>query len=170
MDNDGFRRLNAVYWQSYNNGYIDLNRIACYNSINQSANYLLYKIDMAVVMEGILLAFITCHDRKQKADIYKITPTRQGIFEEIVLHLPECSFCKNTILVIRRIDIFGNVLPASRMTGKKAKKFLSEMNIIWKPKTIHTPSYKGNWYLPYSEYGSIKKCYSNLSALKIGLF
>lgn len=33
MDNDGFRRLNAVYWQSYNNGYIDLNRIACYNSI-----------------------------------------------------------------------------------------------------------------------------------------
>jgi len=121
-------------------------------------------------MGGIFLAFITCHNRRQKAKIYKITPTRQGVFEEIVLHLPECSFCKNTIIEIRRIDIYGEVLPVSRMSGKKAKKFLSEMNIIWKPKTIRIPKYKDNWYLPYSEYGSIKKCYSNLSSLKIGLF
>ena len=78
----------------------------------------------------------------------------------------------NTVLQLTRLD-YENRISIVRKTNKKARllreklesSILSEIG----KNTNIMPSYGSSFYLMYNEFGVKKKCFSNLSQLKIGL-
>lgn len=112
---------------------------------------------------------ILCHGALQKSEIYKIVPTKSGIKDEYVFHLKNCNICNNPVLQILRIDIWGNILEPVRLKTKNIEKFLNSMSVIWKPKRLNlSNTVYSDFYLEYNEYGIKKKCYRNLSCVKLG--
>lgn len=68
---------------------------------------------------------------------------------------------------------FGIFEPVFKLfTGKKADKVFED--IFEKQKAViyevlkNSANHKSGFYLNYTEYGSVKRCYSNLSTLKLG--
>ncbi len=112
---------------------------------------------------------ILCHGALQKSEILKIEPTKSGIKDEYVFYLKSCAICNNPVLQILRIDIWGNILEPVRLKTKNIEKFLNSMSVIWKPQKLNlTDKVYSDFYLEYNEYGIKKKCYQNLSCVKLG--
>ena len=112
---------------------------------------------------------LLCHSVSQKADLYRIVPTKENIQEEYVLYVQNCVICGKPVLEINRLDIWGNKLEPVRLRTKNIQKFLDSMNVIWKPKKIYAinPAFS-RFTLNYNEYGTLKKCCQNFSNLHIG--
>ena len=91
--------------------------------------------------------------------------TRQ--IQSAFLKFGRCSKCGKTFVVIETIDFSGKK-KTIRQNGIKALELFEKNrhNILFELKPIQ--SGKFGFYLQYSEYGSIKKCYSNLRTLKLG--
>jgi hypothetical protein len=112
---------------------------------------------------------ILCHGASQKSEIFKIEPTKSGIKDEFVFYLKKCAICENPVLQILRIDIWGNVLEPVRLKTRNIEKFLNSMSVIWKPQKLNLSSQAhSDFYLEYNEYGIKKRCYQNLSSVKLG--
>ena len=112
---------------------------------------------------------ILCHSVLQKAEVFKIVPTKKNVQDEFVLYLEKCAICEKPVLEIRRVDDLGNYLEPVRLRSKNIQKFLDSMSVIWKPEKvvpINTPY--SRFSLGYNEYGTKKKCYQNISNIQLG--
>lgn len=87
-------------------------------------------------------------------------------------YMEECPVCGHTVLQLTRID-FGNNVSVCRKINDKARKLFNKLknSILFEknPEGARLKVYS-KFYLNYNEFGVKKRCYSNLSSLKIGLF
>lgn len=112
---------------------------------------------------------LLCHAVSQKAELFKIIPQKENIQSEFVLYLKSCVICNNPVLEIIRIDNFNNKLAPVRLKTKNIPKFLDSMSVIWKPEKInYINSAFSGFALGYNHYGTRKKCFQNISNLRIG--
>jgi len=112
---------------------------------------------------------IWCCRRFQEAEVFKISPTRKNILQEFVLFTKACSCCKSPVLEIIRADINEKMLKPVRLSPKKVSGFVEKMDVLWKPRKTFCPKNKiSKFVLNYNEFGKVRKCSSNLSALMIG--
>jgi len=122
------------------------------------------------VKRGIM-GYIHCCSGLRKTKSYAISPEENFLLAQID-YLDKCPVCGHTVAQLTRID-FQNNVSVYRNINDRARKLFEKLkkHILFEKepegKNIK-PSSK--FYLYYNEYGVKKKCYSNLSSLKIGLF
>ncbi|HNW26664.1 MAG TPA: hypothetical protein PLG15_00095 [Candidatus Gastranaerophilaceae bacterium] len=117
------------------------------------------------------MGYIHCCGAKRKSKSYTLVPEKNYLLVELD-YLIKCPACGHTVVQITRID-FNHDISFVRKVNEKAKKLFENLqnSILCKKE----PEYKSikvfsKFYLNYNEFGVKKKCYSNLSSLKIGLF
>lgn len=118
-----------------------------------------------------ILGYIHCCGGKRKSESYAISP-RENFLSAQMDYLEECPVCGHTVVQITSVD-FDNNVSICRKTNKKAKILFEKLKplILFKGKRFSEPQNSGSkFYLYYNEYGKKKKCYSNLSTLKLGKF
>lgn len=117
------------------------------------------------------MGYIHCCGGKRKTKSYAISPEKDYFMAELD-YLEECPVCGHTVTQLTRID-FENKISICRKTNQKAKKLfdnLKNLILFERNKENKVPLAKSAFYLNYNEYGTKKKCYSNLSTLKMGKF
>jgi len=113
---------------------------------------------------------LVCHGAYQKAELFKVIPTKEDVSDEFVLYLKGCAVCSSKALEIIRVDIWGNRLKSVRLKSENIDKFLDAMAVIWKPKKLnYMQTASSKFALGYNEYGVEKKCTQNLSNMQLGL-
>jgi hypothetical protein len=117
------------------------------------------------------MGHIHCCAGLRKSKTYSISPEENYMLAQID-YLDECPICGHTIAQLTRID-FDNNVSVCRKVNDKAKKLFNKIKglILFEKKEegIRFKAYS-RFYLNYNEFGIKKKCYSNLSSMKIGLF
>ncbi len=117
------------------------------------------------------MGYLQCCGGLRECRTFELIPDEKYKIKEMD-YLEECPVCGHTVLQLTRID-FKNNVSGYRITNKKARKFFEKYHKdIYQEKKESSVFVKqqGKFYLNYNEYGKKKKCYSNLSSLKIGLF
>lgn len=87
-------------------------------------------------------------------------------------YLEKCPVCGHTVTQLTRID-FENNVSVCRKINDKAKRLFNKLkeSILFEKKPEGTTlRIYSKFYLNYNEFGIKKRCYSNLSTLKMGLF
>lgn len=117
-----------------------------------------------------ILGYIHCCSGKRKTQSYAISP-RENFFAVELDYLEKCPICGHTVVQLTRID-FNNNISYCRKINQKARKLFEELknSILYKkqPEISCLKAYS-KFYLNYNEYGVKKRCYANLSSLKMGL-
>ena len=116
------------------------------------------------------MGYIHCCGGLRKTRSFVLSPTENFVVCELD-YLNKCPVCNHTVVQITRIDK-ENRLTALRYVNKKAEKIFTKLKtkIIYQKKFIDYSKMRGKkLYLYYNEYGVKKRCYSNISNLKIGL-
>ena len=118
------------------------------------------------------MGYIHCCGSLRKCHTYELKPDEKYKIKELNF-LEECPVCNHTVLQLTRLDNTNNV-NIYRIINKKARKFFEKYkkDIIKEIKDFEISKIinYGKFYLNYNEYGKKKKCYSNLSSMKLGLF
>lgn len=117
------------------------------------------------------LGNIHCCAGLRKSKSYAIAPESDYRFAQLD-YLEQCPICGHTVVQITRIDFENNVSVCRKINGKARSLFEKLKKTILfekKPEGVRVKAYS-KFYLNYNEFGVKKKCYSNLSTLKIGLF
>lgn len=117
------------------------------------------------------MGYIHCCNGKRKSVSFAVSPEKNYLSVELD-YLKECPVCGHTVVQLTRID-FDNNVSICRKINQKARKFFQKIQdlILYKKEAeIFRVSSYSKFYLYYSEFGKKKKCYSNLSTLKMGLF
>lgn len=114
---------------------------------------------------------IHCCSGLRASKSYAIKPEKDYRFAQID-YLDMCPVCGHTVLQITRID-FDNNVSVCRKINQKARQLFEKL----KPSILYQKNRESTrikayskFYLYYNEFGVKKKCYSNLSSLKMGLF
>lgn len=117
------------------------------------------------------MSYIHCCAGLRKSKSYSISPEENYLFAQLD-YLEKCPICGHTVTQITRIDS-DNKVSVCRKINDKARKLFEKLkeSILFekKPEGVRIKAYS-KFYLNYNEFGVKKKCYSNLSTLKIGLF
>lgn len=111
---------------------------------------------------------LTCHDREIRPKESKIITSvgkEFGYLQEFLLE-GHCTHC-NTLILVHLFLTYDGMHHYTEYRGKKAIRFLSK--VLQKDKIYKAKKPDYRMYLNYSEYGKVKKCYSNLSSMKMGL-
>ena len=116
------------------------------------------------------MGYIHCCGALRKTRTFRIVP--QGDFMLCELdYLSKCPVCGHTVVQLTRIRK-NDDMSVIRRINKKAKKFFKELRlkILYEIKAFNYDCMRvGKFYLNYNEYGVQKRCYSNLSKLKMGI-
>lgn len=118
---------------------------------------------------GVFMGYIHCCGALHKTKSFVIVPQQGFVLCELDV-LNKCPVCNHYVVQFTRIDEANN-LSIMRYKNEKAKSFLEKMKskILYEDKFYDYSKYpRGNNYLCYNEFGVKKRCYSNLSNLKIG--
>lgn len=117
------------------------------------------------------MGYIHCCAGLRTGKTYSISPEENYLFAQID-YLEECPVCGHTVLQLTRIDSKNNVSVCRKVNDKARKLFKKLKEKILFEKKSESSRFKAysKFYLYYNEYGVKKKCYSNLSSLKMGLF
>ena len=118
------------------------------------------------------MGYIQCCGGLRPCKSYELKPDKNFIIKDLD-YLDMCPICGHTVLQLTRLNL-KNEISIYRLTNQKAKKFFKKyqkdiIKEIFNSENIFVKT-GGKFYLNYNEYGRKKKCYSNLSSLKIGLF
>lgn len=115
------------------------------------------------------MGYIHCCGGLHKCRTFHIVPQKDFLITELD-YLNMCPTCGHTVLQLTRIDKNDNITVIRRV-NKKAIEFFKKLKkeILYEIKPTPINKQKGSFYLNYNEFGIKKRCYSNLSALKIGL-
>lgn len=117
------------------------------------------------------MSYIHCCAGLRKSKSYSISPEENYLFAQVD-YLEKCPICGHTVTQITRIDS-DNKVSVCRKINDKARRLFEKLkdSILFekKPEEVRIKAYS-KFYLNYNEFGIKKKCYSNLSTLKIGLF
>ncbi len=118
------------------------------------------------------MGYIQCCGGLRECRSFELIPDEIFIIKELD-YLEECPVCGHTVLQLTKLNK-QNVISVYRITNKKAKKLFEKCNkYIMKEIENYEGFFVkscGKFYLNYNEYGRKKKCYSNLSSMKLGLF
>lgn len=117
------------------------------------------------------MGYIHCCAGLRKSKTYSVSP-EEDYLQAQVDYLENCPICGHTVVQLTRID-FENNISVCRKINDKARKLFNKFknSILFEKKTEGSASRAySKFYLNYNEYGVKKKCYSNLSTLKMGLF
>ncbi len=117
------------------------------------------------------MGYIHCCAGLRKSKSYSILPEENYLFAQVD-YLEECPVCGHTVTQLTRIDVENNVSVYRKINEKARKLFKKLKKLILFEKEPEKGRLNANskFYLYYNEFGVKKKCYSNLSSLKIGLF
>lgn len=117
------------------------------------------------------MSYIHCCAGLRKSKSYSISPEENYLFAQVD-YLEKCPICGHTVTQITRIDSDNNV-SICRKINDKARKLFDKLreSILFEKKVegVRLKTYS-KFYLNYNEFGVKKRCYSNLSTMKIGLF
>ena len=116
------------------------------------------------------MGYIHCCGGLRKTRSFVLSPAENFVVCELD-YLYKCPICGHLVIQLTRIDLDNNI-SVLRFVNKKAKKFWQTVQnkILYEKKIFDYSMRKGsNFYLNYNEFGVKKRCYSNLSNLKIGL-
>ena len=117
------------------------------------------------------MGYIHCCGGKRKTRSYVLSPEKKYLTAEFD-YLDECPVCGHCVAQLTRID-FDNNISLVRKTNEKAKNLFENLknSILFEKLTtaLKIKAYS-KFYLNYNEFGKKKRCYSNLSTLKMGLF
>lgn len=117
------------------------------------------------------MGYVQCCSALHKCRTFLFKTYNNVIFKQVD-YLEKCPICGHTVLQLTKINLENKIL-VYRIKNKKARTFLEKYSKdIIKEETISNKyiRYHGKFYLNYNEYGKIKKCYSNLRTMKLGLF
>ncbi len=116
------------------------------------------------------MGYIHCCGALHKTRTFRLVPEDNFVLCEAD-YLAKCPVCGHTVVQLTRIDIDDNI-SIVRKVNRKAKEFLKKLKkfILYEVRPISYNKINcGKFYLNYNEFGVKKRCYSNLSTLKIGL-
>ena len=116
------------------------------------------------------MGYIHCCSGLHKTRSFVVVPN-MGFISCEMDYLKKCPVCGNLIVQLTRIADKDNV-SAIRYHNSDAIAFLKKIKpkILYEKKFVdYSKTKRGKFYLNYNEYGVKKRCYSNLSNLKIGL-
>lgn len=117
------------------------------------------------------MGYIHCCAGLRKSKSYSVLPDKDYLLVQLDF-LEKCPICGHTVLQLTRVN-FDNNVSICRKINDKARKLFDKLkgSILFEKCVEFVPkiNYSG-FYLYYNEFGTKKKCYSNLSSLKIGLF
>ncbi|MDR1326790.1 MAG: hypothetical protein LBJ74_00115 [Heliobacteriaceae bacterium] len=116
------------------------------------------------------MGYLHCCGALHKTKTFKLVPQGKFLICEVD-YLKKCPVCGHLVVQLTRIDREQN-LSSVRKTNIKAVKFFQKIQnkILYESRVINYSKYPGGkFYLNYNEFGVKKRCYSNLSKLKIGL-
>ena len=116
------------------------------------------------------MGYIHCCGALHKTKSFRIAPQNNFAVCEVD-YLAKCPVCGHTVVQLTRID-FNDNISVVRKVNKKAKDFFQKLKkyILYEIRPInYNKTNFGRFYLNYNEFGVKKRCYSNLSTLKIGL-
>lgn len=119
---------------------------------------------------GESMGYIHCCGALHKTRTFKLAPQGKFLICELD-YLTKCPVCGHTVVQLTRIDN-EKKLSVIRKVNAKAKAFYQKIKskLLCEIKIINYNSQNyGKFYLNYNEFGIKKRCYSNLSTLKIGL-
>ncbi len=117
------------------------------------------------------MGYIHCCGGMRETKSFSLFPSDGFVLCDMDI-LAECPVCGHYVIQLTRIDN-TNSLSTIRLTNNKARKFWSRA----KSKIMYEHSKydgclftnRGTFYLGYSEFGVKKRCYSNLSNLRLGI-
>ncbi len=116
------------------------------------------------------MGYIHCCGGLHKTRSFVLSPAENFVVCEMD-YLAKCPNCQHTVLQLTRVDGEQNISTV-RYVNDVARKYFQKL----KSKVLYERKYfdyskrrGGTFYLNYNEYGVKKRCYSNLSSLKIGL-
>jgi hypothetical protein len=117
------------------------------------------------------MGYIHCCAGLRKSKTYCISPEDNYLLAQMD-YLEECPICGHTVVQLTKIDLDNNVSVCRKINEKARKLFEKLKNSILFEKKTEGARVKAHskFYLYYNEYGVKKKCYSNLSTMKLGLF
>lgn len=115
------------------------------------------------------MGYIHCCAGLHKTRSFVLAPA-EGFVACEVDKLSKCPVCGHLVIQLTRVDKFNKVSTV-RFTNKKAIKFWNKIKskILYEKKVFKVSIRRGTFYLNYNEYGVKKRCYSNISNLKLGL-
>lgn len=119
---------------------------------------------------GESMGYIHCCGALHKTRTFKLAPQGKFLICELD-YLTKCPICGHTVVQLTRIDN-EKKLSVIRKVNAKAKAFYQKIKskLLCEIKIINYNSQNyGKFYLNYNEFGVKKRCYSNLSTLKIGI-
>ena len=122
-------------------------------------------------MKRVAVGYIHCCAGLRKSKSYSVVPEKGYVTAELD-YLEICPVCGHTVVQLTRVG-FDNNISVCRKINAKAKNFFDKMqsSILFEREIAETKlKIHSKFYLYYNEYGVKKKCYSNLSTLKMGLF
>lgn len=117
------------------------------------------------------MGYIHCCGALHKTRSYCLVPRENFRLCELDV-LKKCPVCGHFVVQLTRVNN-NDEISTVRKVNTKAKKFFQSLQkfILYEEVTQKVPVFgRGNFYLNYNEFGVKKRCYSNLSALKIGLY
>lgn len=116
------------------------------------------------------MGYIHCCGGLRKTRSFVLAPYKNFILCELDI-LNQCPVCEHFCIQLTRLNS-ENQISTIRYTNKKAKEFLQKIKskILYERKNYaYSLRNSGKFYLNYNEYGVKKRCYSNISTLKLGL-
>lgn len=117
------------------------------------------------------MSLIHCCGALQKTKAFVCDPDDGYLFRRIDW-LPACRRCRSTVLQVTRLGLDHKV-SYFRRTGDDARALFDKLrtSIIYELSPGYSFIASGSRsYLRYSHFGSKRRCYSSLSALRLGLF
>ena len=117
------------------------------------------------------MGYIHCCGGLRKTRSYALVPRKTFRMCELDV-LKKCPVCGHFVVQLTRVNE-NDEISTVRKVNAKAKKFFQSLKkfILYEKVPQKIPLFgHGKFYLNYNEYGIKKRCYSNLSTLKIGLY
>ena len=117
------------------------------------------------------MGYIHCCAGLRQSKVYSLIPENDYLLAQMD-YLVECPVCGHAVIQITRIDK-NNEVSIYRKINERARKLFEKLKksiIAEKKSESFQVKNQPKFYLYYSEYGVKKKCYSNLSSLKMGMF
>ena len=116
------------------------------------------------------MGYLHCCGALRRSESYSLVPQDGFLMAEMDI-LEECPVCGHYVVQLTRIDL-NNEISFVRKSNLHARKLYYNLktSILRKQEKRFSLKSQGKSYLCYNEFGKKKRCYSNLSTLKIGLF
>lgn len=117
------------------------------------------------------MGYVHCCAGLRHSKNYSLVPEENYLFAQVD-YLEECPICGHSVIQITKIDNTNKVSVCRKINEKARKLFEKLKSSIISEKKAGNMTYNAHskFYLYYNEYGVKKKCYSNFSSLKLGLF